>query len=80
MGLLWNTIDHTVVVPQDKVDHYSRVARTLLGLKSVKLVQLQSLAGSLNLASVTSPLLQVRVKDLHRFTKRYFMGAYVVAL
>ena len=72
LRLLWNTVQHTVVVLQDKLKHYTKIGHTVLGLYRVKLVQLQSLAGSLNFASITSPLLQLRIKDLHCLTRWYF--------
>ena len=59
------------MVPPDKVEHYISIARTVLRLKLAKLVQLQSLEGSLNFASIESPLLQVRLEDLHRLTKQF---------
>ena len=72
LGIEWNTVSHSLLLPRDKVVSYLNQARLLLNLKKVKLKQLQSLAGSLNFASIASPLLKVKLKDLYRLINRFF--------
>ena len=48
------------------------MARSLLSPKKVRLKQLQSLAGSLNFASLAFPLLKVKLKDLYHLKNKYF--------
>ena len=75
LGLEWDTVSHSLFVPRDKKKSYIDKAWYLLSCKKVRLRQLQSLAGSLNFASLASPLLKVRLKDLYRLVNRYFKSS-----
>ena len=72
LGLEWDTVSHSLFVPRDKKKSYLEKARSLLYRRNVTLKHLQSLAGSLNFASLTSPLLKVKLKDLYRLINRHF--------
>ena len=72
LGLEWDTVSHSLFVPRDKKISYLGKARSILYSRKVTLKQLQSLAGSLNFASLTSPLLKVKLKDLYRLINRHF--------
>ena len=72
LGLVWDTVSHSLFVPLDKKRNYLNMVYSHLGLKKVRLKQLQSLAGSLNFASLASPQLEVRLKDLFRLINKYF--------